>query len=172
MIVAKRDRMRKRRVMAKAKVYGFSPWVDQVDAINQIMKETAERTESALLRKLVDEALEARRKNRLSGNVTEESKNGFEGRLEIIENLLTHLLRQGDVSFRIHDVCLVLLQDVLAEAYATRRLSWESLVVPQLREKGIDANELARRFTLQTAEAIDDAISRAERIKESQEPPK
>jgi len=30
--------MSKRRVMAKAKVYGFSPWVDQVDAINQIMK--------------------------------------------------------------------------------------------------------------------------------------
>ena len=35
--------MRKRRVMAKAKVYGFSPWVDQVDAINQIMKETGGR---------------------------------------------------------------------------------------------------------------------------------
>jgi hypothetical protein len=42
--------MSKRRVMAKAKVYGFSPWVDQVDAINQIMKVTGERNESALLR--------------------------------------------------------------------------------------------------------------------------
>ncbi len=62
MILAAVDRMRKRRVMAKAKVYGFSPWVDQVDAINQIMKETGERTESVLLRKLVDEALQARRK--------------------------------------------------------------------------------------------------------------
>ena len=37
--------MRNKRVMAKAKVYGFSPWVDQVDAINQIIKETGERTE-------------------------------------------------------------------------------------------------------------------------------
>lgn len=45
--------------MAKGKVYGFSPWVDQVDAINQIMKETGERTDSVLLRKLVDEALQA-----------------------------------------------------------------------------------------------------------------
>ena len=48
--------------MAKAKVYGFSPWVDQVDAINQIVKDTGDKNESALLRKLVDEALDARRR--------------------------------------------------------------------------------------------------------------
>ena len=59
MMLAREYRMSKRRVMAKAKVYGFSPWVDQVDAINQIMKVTGERNESALLRKLVDEALDA-----------------------------------------------------------------------------------------------------------------
>jgi hypothetical protein len=43
-------------------IYGFSPWVDQVDAINQIIKDSGERNESALLRKLVDQALEARRR--------------------------------------------------------------------------------------------------------------
>ena len=48
--------------MAKSKVYGFGAWVDQVDANNQIMKDTGEKNESALLRKLVDEALDARRK--------------------------------------------------------------------------------------------------------------
>ena len=48
--------------MAKAKVYCFGPWVDQVDAINQIMKDTGDKNESAVLRKLVDEALDARRK--------------------------------------------------------------------------------------------------------------
>ena len=60
MMLAADGRMSKRRVMAKAKVYGFSPWVDQVDAINQIMKDTGDKNESALLRKLVDEALDAR----------------------------------------------------------------------------------------------------------------
>lgn len=64
--------MSKRRVMAKAKVYGFSPWVDQVDAINQMMKDTGERNESALLRKLVDEALSARRRKSQSTQFTEE----------------------------------------------------------------------------------------------------
>jgi hypothetical protein len=111
--------MSKRRVMAKAKVYGFSPWVDQVDAINQIMKVTGERNESALLRKLVDEALDARRKKSQSTPLTENSDNAGV-RLDTIESLLMRLVRQGDVSFRIEDVCLALLQDVLAEAYATQ----------------------------------------------------
>src|SRR5690242_2057007 len=111
MILPERRRlntMRKRRVMAKSKVYGFSPWVDQVDAINQIMKETGETTESVLLRRLVDEALEARRKKSLSAPLTEESNNEFGRRLETIESLLMRVVHQGDVSFRIQDVCLAL----------------------------------------------------------------
>jgi hypothetical protein len=52
-------------LISKSKSYGFNPWVDQVDAINQIMKETGERTESVLLRMLVDEALEARREKKV-----------------------------------------------------------------------------------------------------------
>ena len=160
--------MSKRRVMAKAKVYGFSPWVDQVDAINQIMQDTGDKNESALLRKLVDEALDARRKKIRSAPLTEESD--YAGvRLETIESLLVRLVRQGEISLRIEDVCLALLQDVLAEAYATRRLLWESLVLPQLRDAGIDSNELERRFVLQDNQAKNYAYGEAERIKESQE---
>jgi len=160
--------MSKRRVMAKAKVYGFSPWVDQVDAINQIIKDTGDKNESALLRKLVDEALDARRKKIRSAPLTEESDHAGV-RLETIESLLIRLVRQEEISLRIEDVCLALLQDVLAEAYATRRLLWESLVLPQLRDAGIDSNELERRFVLQDNQAKNYAYGEAERIKESQE---
>jgi hypothetical protein len=170
MILAEPARMRKRRVMAKAKIYGFSPWVDQVDSINQIMKETGERTESALLRKLVDEGLQARRKNSLSA-LTEELDNDLGRRLETIEALLMRLVRGGDVSFRIQDVCLALLQDVLAEAHATHVLAWQSLVVPQLRQQGVDADEFERRFMLQTDQARDFAYGQAQQIKDSQESP-
>jgi hypothetical protein len=156
--------------MARAKVYGFSPWADQVDAINQIMKETGENTESVLLRKLIDEALEVRRQKRLSVPVTE-SDNEFAGRLQAIESLLMRLVGQADISFRIQDVCLALLQDVLAEAHATRRLSWESSVMPQLREKALDGNELERQFMRQLDRAKNYAYDVAERIKESQEAP-
>jgi len=159
--------MSKRRVMAKAKVYGFGPWVDQVDAINQIMKDTGERNESALLRKLVDEALDARRKKSRSAPATEQGSTSV--RPETIESLLMRIVRQGDVSIRIEDVCLALLQAILAEAYATRRLVWESLVLPQLRDAKIDVNELERRFVLQEDQANDYAYRLAVQIKESQE---
>ena len=160
--------MRKKRVMAKAKVYGFTPWVDQVDAINQIMNETGERTEAVLLRKLVDEALEVRRKKSSSLPLTEESQDESGANLETIEALLMRLVQKEETSFRIQDVCLVLLQDVLAEAHANRRLSWESLVMPRLREQGVDVNESERRFVLQADQAKDYAYGLAERVKESQ----
>lgn len=161
--------MGKRRVIAKAKVYGFSPWVDQVDAINQIMKETGEKTESVLLRKLVDEALEARRKKSQSLPLIEESDNEFGDRLQRIESLLMRLVRQEDTSLRIQDVCIALLQDVLAEAHATHRISWEFVAVPRLRDEGIGGNELEHRFMLQVDQAKDYAYGLAERIKQSQE---
>ena len=152
--------------MAKAKVYGFSPWVDQVDAINQIMKDTGDKNESALLRKLVDEALDARRKKSESAPLTEQDHAGV--RLETIESLLMRVVRQGDVSLRIEDVCLALLQDVLAEAYATRRLLWESLVLPQLRATTVDVNELESRFAIAEARAKNYAYGLAEQTKQSQ----
>jgi hypothetical protein len=168
MMLASECRMSKRRVMAKAKVYGFSPWVDQVSAIDQIMEDTGERNESAVLRKLVDEGLNARRKKSQSVPLTENSDSAGV-RLETIESLLMRLIRRGDTSFRIHDVCLALLQDILAETYATRRLLWESVVMPQLRDAGIDVNELERRFAVQEDRARDYAYGEAVRIKQSQE---
>lgn len=38
---------------------------------------------------------------------------------------------------------------VLAEARATRTLSWEQFVMTQLREKCVDGSELERQFMLQ-----------------------
>lgn len=159
--------MRKRRIISKSKTYGFNPWMDQIDTINEIMTETGEKTESVLLRKLVDEALAARRKKRESLPLIGEPDNEFGDRLQTIERLLIRLVRQENTSLRIQDVCLALLQDVLAEARATHRLSWESLM-PQLREDGVDANELESRFLARLDQAKDYAYGLAERIKESQ----
>jgi hypothetical protein len=161
--------MRKRRVISKSKTYGFNPWVDQVDSINQIMEASGEKTESVLLRKLIDEALDARRKKSQSVPLIEESDHDSGDRLQTIESLVMRLVRQGDTSLRIQDVCLALLQDTLAEAHATRRFSWESLIMAQLEEQGIHGNELERHFDLQMDRAKDYAYGVAERIKKSQE---
>jgi hypothetical protein len=164
--------MRKRRVISKAKTYGFNPWMDQIDAINQIMRETGETTESVLLRKLVDEALAARRKKNQSLPLIEESDHEFGDRFHTIESLLMRLVRQGDTSLRIQDVCLALLQDVLAEAHATHKISWDFVAAPRLRDEGIGVNELEHRFTQQADQAKGYAYGLAQRIKQSQEPSK
>lgn len=162
--------MRKRRVISKVKMYGFNPFMDQIDTINQIMKETGEPTESVLLRKLVDEALAARRKKNQSLPLIQEPDTEANPRLQTIETLLMRIVRQGEISLRIEDVCLGLLQDVLVEAYASRRLSWEFLVGPKLRNGGVDVNELEQQFKLQTDRAKDYAYGLAAQIKESQNP--
>jgi hypothetical protein len=133
------------------------------------MKETGEQTESVLLRQLVDEALAARRKKSESLPFIDQSNNESGDRLHTIESLLMRLIRQGDTSLRIQDVCLVLLQDALAEAYATHRISWEFGAVPSLRSESIAVNEIERRFKLQADQAKDFAYGLAEQIKQSQE---
>jgi len=161
--------MRKKRVIAKSKTYGFNPYMDQIDTINHIMEETGETTESVLLRTLVDEALAARRKKSQSLPLIQESDNESGDRLHTMETLLMRLVRQGDTSLRVQDVCLALLQDVLAEAHATHRISWEFGAVPRLCDEGISVNEIERRFNLQADQAKDFAYGLAERIKQSQE---
>ena len=164
--------MRKRRVISRSKTYGFSPWMDQIDTINKIMKETGETTESVLLRKLVDEALAARRKKSQSLPLIEESDIELGERLNAMETLVMRLVRQGDTSLRIQDVCLALLQDVLAEAHSTHRISWEFGAVPRLRNEGISGNELEQRLRLQTDQAKDYAYGVAQRIKKTQRGPR
>jgi hypothetical protein len=160
--------MRKTRVISKTKTYGFNPYMDQIDTINQIMKGTGEKTESVLLRQLIDEALAARHKRDQSISLNEESGNELGDRLRRIESLLMQIVREEDVLFRIQDVCLALLQDVLAEAHATRSIAWESLVKPQLQAKGLKDDELEQRFILQADQAKEFSYRVALRIKESQ----
>jgi len=56
-----RDRRRGKRRLSKSKTYGFNPWLDQIDSINALMYQNPGVKESVVLRKLVDEALAARR---------------------------------------------------------------------------------------------------------------
>lgn len=161
--------MRKRRVISKSKTYGFNPWMDQIDAINKIMSESGEKTESVLLRKLVDEALNARREKGQALPLTQESDTEFDGRIQSIESLLMRLVRQGETSLRILDVCVALQQDTLGETHANCRISWEALVMPQLREQGVKPTEGERRLILKLEQGKDYAYGAAQRLKESQE---
>src|SRR6266849_851732 len=136
---------RAKRIIWRDKTYGFHPWRDQVDAINQIVKEAGTK-EAIVLRKLIDEALAARSRNvahqeaRASGR-TEAN----DDTLRAIQDLLVKLVEHAEKSMRVHDVGLALLQDTLAEARAGRKVSWEHFV-SKLKERGLNAKEVSQRF--------------------------
>lgn len=50
-----------KRKLSRSKTYGFNPWLDQIDSINTLMYRNPGVKETVILRKLIDEALEARR---------------------------------------------------------------------------------------------------------------
>jgi hypothetical protein len=159
--------MRKsKRVISKAKMYGFNPWLDQLDAINRIMEETGEKSESAILRKLIDEALAARHVTAAQPTGIESpSGKGATEALETIQTLLLNLVRQGETTLRIQDVSLALIQDTLAEAHAGRKVSW-SLAVPGLRDDGISSEEITKRFDEETVDARNYAYGIADEARE------
>ena len=161
--------MRKsKRIIAKTKTYGFHPWADQVDAVNQLVSETKE-TESTVLRKLVDEALVARRRRTADAELFGSSANeGVTETLQAVQTLLLKLVRQGDTSLRMQDVTLALLQDTMAEARAGRKASWE-LGVATLREEGLSSSQIAKRFDAETNEAKDFAYGAAQEFKKQQD---
>src|SRR5689334_1639559 len=115
-----------KRKITRLKMYGFNPFADQVASIDQLVAQSGEN-EATVLRKLLDEALSARRKKRadeaLEGRA--DDKHSSADRLQMIERLLMKLVQQGDTNYRMQDISLALLQDALAEARAGRKLVWK-----------------------------------------------
>lgn len=161
--------MRKaKRVLSKSKMYGFNPWADQVDAISVIIARTGEK-EATVLRQLVDEALVARRLKEAGTDIEEASSTqGLAGMVETIQTILLKLVRQGDTILKMGDVNLALLQETLAESRAGRKFAWDR-AVPEMKEDGLGASEITKRFDRETAEAKRFAYAVAKEIKDEQD---
>ncbi len=90
--------MRKsKRTLLKSKVYGFNPWTDQVAAINQIMEETGQKSEAAVLRELIDEAITIRRRKAFRPEEPPPSQELSET-LHTLQTLLLRIIGQGEES--------------------------------------------------------------------------
>lgn len=149
-------------------MYGFNPWVDQLDDINRIVAESGEN-EATVLRKLIDEALIARRQKVVNDALAPvPSEHPVTESLETIQTLLLKLVRQGETSLRMEDITMALAQDILGEARACRTLAWEQ-TVPSLKEQGMSSTEIAQRFETQTAEAKKFAYRLAKELTRSQD---
>ena len=157
-----------KRVISKTKMYGFNPWTDQVDGVNQVMEETGEKSESAILRRLLDEALAARRLKAAEAALSElPFGQGFGEMLRAVQTLLAKLVRQGETSLRMQDLSLALLQETLAATVADRKTTW-TLVEANLKERGFKDREISQRFDALTTEANSQAYATAQRINKSQ----
>ena len=142
--------------------------MDQVDAIDQLVSETGEK-ESIVLRKLVDEALVARRREISEAELSDSPPiEGLAETLQTVQTLLLKLVRQGDTSLRMQDVSLALLQETLAEARAGRSASWEQGLLA-LKEDGLTSSQIAKRFEAETAKAKDFAYGAAQELKKQQD---
>lgn len=150
-------------------MYGFNPWVDQIDHVTQIVAESGQ-TEATVLRKLIDEALVARRRKAADAELEEATTGGptIIERLEGLEQLLIRSLQQGDTSYRMQDVSLALLQDTLAECRTHRKLTWKQLA-PTLKEQGLSTKDIAKKFDEETDEGKDFAYGVAQDLKKQQE---
>jgi hypothetical protein len=158
--------MRKgKRTISKTKTYGFQPWSDQIDAINVIIAKTGAK-EATVVRKLVDEALAARRSKQAETELEDTpASRGIASTLETIETLLVKMIRQGDTSLRTQDISLALLQETLAEARAGRRVAWESMT-SRMKDGGLGSRDIDERFEKETAEAKRFAYGVAKEIKD------
>ena len=160
--------MRKsKRAISKAKMYGFNPWVDQIDHINQLVAESG-ANEATVLRKLIDEALMARRRKVFDEQLEEpSSEQPVSGQLQAVERLLAKLVLQEEVSLRVQDVSLALLQDTLAETRAGRKATWEQ-VSSHLKERGLTRTDISKRFDDETKAAKSFAYGLARDLKRQQ----
>lgn len=158
--------MRKaKRILSKAKMYGFNPWQDQIDSINSIVAKTGAK-EATVLRKLIDEALAARRAKDGDTDIEDApTARGIAATLETIETLLMKMIRQGDTSLRTQDISLALLQDTLAEARAGRRVAWENST-RRMKDEGLRSKDIAERFEKETSDAKRFAYGVAKEIKD------
>ena len=145
--------MRKsRRPISKSKMYGFNPYVDQLDDINRIVAESGAK-EATVLRKLIDEALMARRRKVLDEQLEEPTtEQSASEKLEAIEEFLSDLAKKSKVSMRVYDISLALLQEILAEAQRLTKV------------------ENAKRFDHDTDAGKDFAYGVAQDLKREQDP--
>lgn len=135
------------------------------------MEAAGARKEAPIMRELLDEALAARRRKSAHRGEAEEPPpaQDFIETMQTIQTLLLKLIRQDETGLRAQGITLILLQEILAEASAGRKVAWNRLEVPSLSESGMTPREIEERLNAETNEAKDYAYGLAEEIRSRQE---
>ena len=149
------------------KVTSINFYVDQATQIQAIMEATGETKEAPLVRRLVDEALAARRRKSVQSGEPEPpppTQDDSET-LQTIQTLLLRLIGQAQRTFQMQSMSLELQQEAIVEARSGKMNVWEFLVAPGLGDKGKSIREIAELLDGQNEDAKDYAYGLAEEIK-------
>ncbi len=146
-------------------------YADQAIQIQAIMESVGARKEAPVIRDLLDEALATRRRKSVNRGEAEQPPPAQDvvETMQTIQTLLLKLIRQDETGLRAQGISLILLQEILAEASAGRKVAWNRLEVPSLRESGMTPSEIEERLNAETNEAKDCAYGVAEEIRSRQE---
>jgi hypothetical protein len=152
------------------KITSLNLYADQATQIRAIMEDTGARKEAPLMRELLDEALSARRRKSIHRTESEQPSPAQDSSetLQTVQTLLLKLIRQADTSLRAQGISLILLQEVLAETSAGRKISWNRLEVPALSQTGMTPSQIDEQFAATTNDAKDYAYGVAEEIRRNQ----
>lgn len=147
-----------KRTLAK-KVTSFVLYVDQVAQIQAIVEATGAEKDAQVLRDLIDEALIARRRKTAQQLTLPETPAPTPSQstqdLETIQVLLLKLIEESQKSRQVRGVCLELLQEILAEAHASR-MSASQLETSDRFDHGILQTQLrpSRHYAYTVTEEI------------------
>jgi hypothetical protein len=146
-------------------------YADQAIQIQAIMESVGARKEAPVIRDLLDQALAALRRKSVHQAEAEPPPptQDIVETLQTIQTLLLKLIRQDDTGLRAQGISLILLQEILAEASAGRKIAWNRLEVPSLVETGMTPKEIEERLVGETNESKDHAYGVAEEIRNRQE---
>ncbi|HKO61360.1 MAG TPA: hypothetical protein VJV03_09385 [Pyrinomonadaceae bacterium] len=149
------------------KVTSINFYVDQATQIQAIMEATGETKEAPLVRRLVDEALAARRRKSVQSGEPEPPPptQDISETLQTLQTLMLRMIGQGERIFQMQSVSLELHQEAIVEARSGKMNVWEFLVAPGLSVKGKSTDEIAQLFDGQNEDAKDYAYGLAEEIK-------
>lgn len=146
----------KKRSLSK-KVSSFNMYMDQMYQIRAIMEQTGAEKDAPVIRELLDEALGARRRKAMGiADWDEPPSQGEDETLNTIQVLLLKLLKHEERSFKVRDIGLLMLREILIETRASRDVVYDEIVRQPWLAKGKTQETMQNYYDMQTREATKD----------------
>ena len=158
-------RVRGRRRSLSKKVSSFNMYDDQVYQIRAIMESTGEYKDAPVIRKLLDEALRARRLQALGYADDQPPGQSAAETLHSLHDLLVKIHKHAHRLLQNQDVMIMLMLEVFIAAQEGRDTAFDVLVKDPWLQKGKTAETMQNYYDMKTRDARANANELLEKFK-------